>query len=187
MKLKIEVEYDHDIDCPCEDGDGRWQVYSFNSRHSRFKHPNEFDNAKIKRKLKAGLAFMLSYYEHGLCRWSLQGEGSTCPWDSVGTAGIMVWEEPARNLGAKTYEERAKDARRAIEEYTEWCNGECYYLSIKKDDSDEESHFSSHYGMDSVIDSIKCELKAYPDDIEIEITGECADFVPTHEFEKAKV
>jgi hypothetical protein len=113
-----------------EDG---WKPYSFSRKHPNFKHPNEFDPAEdeeLAANLKNGLAFWLSYYEHGLCRWSLSGEGPTCRWDSRQRAGILVWEQDEGDIGAKSYEERAEDARAAVKVFTEWCNGEVYAFGI---------------------------------------------------------
>jgi len=136
-KYHLTVQHDPDTDCPCEDGDGRWQIYSFSTRHNRFKHPDELIDdetgeikAEIKAKLESGLAFFLSYYEHGLCRWSLAGTGPQCQWDTVSKAGIAIWEEDEDNIGAKTYVDREKDCKIALEEYTEWTNGNCYYYKI---------------------------------------------------------
>lgn len=137
MKYHLTVQHDPDTACPCEDGDGRWQIYSFSTRHNRFKNPEELIDEEtgelkeeIKAKLESGLAFFLSYYEHGLCRWSLAGTGPQCQWDTVQRAGIAIWEEDESNLGPTEYVEREKDCKIALDEYTEWCNGNCYFYKI---------------------------------------------------------
>lgn len=164
-KYHLTVEHDHDVSNPCEDGDGKWQIYSFSKRHVHFKDPEELIDEEtgeikedIKAKLESGLAFFLSYYEHGLCRWSLQGHGPQCQWDSVSKAGIAIWEEPEENIGAKTYEDRAEDCKNALEEFTEWCNGNCY--SFKLTNKKGEKIGSSNYliGNDQLEDAIREEL-----------------------------
>jgi hypothetical protein len=59
-------------------------------------------NPGLRSKLRTGLAFFASYYQHGRCVWFLPGEGPNCPWDSVRVAGLLVWEQPVENLGPKT-------------------------------------------------------------------------------------
>lgn len=141
-KLTITIGHDHDVESPC-DNDGAWKLYSFNRRHNSFKHPDHFftENRKPKsflgNKMRVGLAFVLGYYEHGLCEWALSGEQQPCDWDSVNVAGVLVWEEKASNMGPKTKEDRAKDARAFLEEYTAWCNGECYWYSITDENGED--------------------------------------------------
>jgi hypothetical protein len=132
IKLVIKFWHDDHSTDPCEDD---WQVYSFNRRHHNYRQPDEFeDDEELQTKLKVGLAFPLSYYEHGQCLWSLGGAlppGARCPWDSVGYAGLIVWEQDEGNIGAKTVEDRREDATRFINRYTMWCNGEIYGYTIE--------------------------------------------------------
>ena len=44
---------------------------------------------------------------------------------------MLVWEQDEGNIGAKTREDREKDARAFIERYTEWCNGEVYGYTVE--------------------------------------------------------
>ena len=139
----VEVYHDEHAESPCET-DG-WKLYSFNSRHVSFKHPSHFStkfdhasrrpipvNPGLRQKLDRGLAFWLSYYEHGLGCWSLIGEGTQCQWDTAYVAGILVWEEPAGNLGPKKYADREEDARSFLKTFTSWANGECYGFQIRE-------------------------------------------------------
>ena len=141
-KYRLAVQFDPDAENPSKNGDGRWQIYSFSNRHKDFKDPEELKDedgeikAEIKAKLESGLAFFLSYYEHGLCKWSLAGHGPQCQWDTVSKAGIAIWEEPEENIGAKTYDERAKDCAAELEEYTEWCNGHCFQYTITSNEGE---------------------------------------------------
>jgi hypothetical protein len=115
-----------------------WTVYSFSRKHTSFKDPDEFRDddgdwkLDLREKLKSGHAFVLSYFEHSGCVWSLQGQGPECRWDSVHTAGIMIYDEAECGpMGAETLEDRAKDAAGFLETYTCWCNGEVYGYQIE--------------------------------------------------------
>jgi len=141
-KFRVQIMFWHDdcADSPCEE-DG-WTVYSFGRRHSNYKDPydlgfgpnGEVEDENLLAKMQSGLAFTLSYFEHGNCIWSLRDElppGANCRWDSVGLAGLLVWEGEEDDLGPKTREDRMKDARGFVERFTEWCNGEIFGYSIK--------------------------------------------------------
>ena len=141
--ITLTLGYDQDTEDPSEYGG--WKLYSFSRRHSNFQDPDNFfiesndgliPNIGIRRKLACGTAYILSYYEHGQCSWSLQGEGSSCPWDSQYMAGILVWEDNVKEL-QKGYDEREKSARCFLEEYTNWCNGQCFWYSIERTDAVE--------------------------------------------------
>ena len=82
----------------------------------------------------------LSYYEHGLCLWSVAGElpaGARCPWDSVAFAGVWLPDAEtlasARNYGGRTRRHfMRKRARQACDAYTQWCNGDVYGYEIER-------------------------------------------------------
>jgi len=148
---------------PCEDGDGQWQLYSFNRRHTRFKHPDDFDREELAPKFEAGLAFQLGYFEHGLCRWTFSGEQPNDPWDAVPFAGLLIWEEAEDNLGPKNYEDRKADARRFLEQYTYWCNGDVYEFQTSEEADDEYAGWHGPlYGTDDLTAAIDEELNGRP-------------------------
>lgn len=130
----------HQDDCPMDphEGDGQWRLYSFGRRHVHYESPSRFfdDNRRprlwLRNKLRAGTAFILSYFEHGNCVWSLRGTGPQCQWDNVDVAGVLVWEHPVGDMGAKTVEARAKDAAAFLETYTCWCNGDVYGYTVEE-------------------------------------------------------
>lgn len=78
----------------------------------------------------------LSYYEHGLCRWSVQGDtvaGEEFRFDGARMAGVWVPDELAlANIDAKGTDTATRRARlieyakNIVETYTQWCNGEVY-------------------------------------------------------------
>jgi|GEM_PF-3289349 len=137
-KIIITIDHDHDVDDP-GDYDG-WSVHSFSTQHSNYKDPADLgldadgdpDCPDLLRKLKEGLAFRLSYFEHGQCMWSLQGTGPQCRWDNVQLAGLLIWEGADDDIGATTVEDRQKDAASFLDQYTKWCNGYTFcYRSTK--------------------------------------------------------
>lgn len=173
--VTVKIDYDGDIESPT-DHDGQWTLVSFNNNHVNSGSPDDYlievgkyvrevyggrsyerwqrtalrpANIGLARKFKVGTAFILSYFEHGNCVWSLTGEGPQCQWDSVSVAGVLLWEHPVKELGAKTYEERAKDARRFLESYTDWCNGNGLYYSIEDGDEDNIDSCGGYYASDS--------------------------------------
>lgn len=127
------VTYDEYPDCPTEWTDVR--IVSFNRRHTAFAHPeevgiagvNEYGEPKVmciglRTKLKFGTAFVLSYYEHGACEWSLYPGGVRCRWDSAPVAGILYLDD----THGMRYDKRKAYAEAWLKEYTQWCNGEVY-------------------------------------------------------------
>jgi hypothetical protein len=183
IKLVINIWHDEMPCDPCEYG---WKVHSFNRRHANFMHPDnfEYDNEEFEAKLKAGLAFPLSYYEHGQCLWSLGGElpaMAQCPWDSVGLAGFVVWDEKDDDIGAETVEDRRKYAAAFIARYTEWCNGNVFGYTVEafskchacgKDEelTEEEANLdlpscSGYYGSDveGMVIDLKDQIEGWAD------------------------
>lgn len=187
MKLRI---YYSECESPCED-DFQWKLYSFNRHHINFKHPDNFlrptvhgpvgVNIGFQRKLDVGTAFIVSCYEHGSSHWGLQGEVTQCQWDTAKVAGVLVWENPVNELGPKTYEDRQKDARAFLEEYTNWCNGNCYGYVIEDDNGKVTDSCGGFIGDKWFKEALKTghpELfKDGTDELknEIELDGEAAD------------
>ena len=174
----LTIGYDHDVERPDSTYDG-WKPISFSRRHNNFVHPDHYclskpENIGLRRKLEVGLAFWLSYYEHGLCRWSLRGEGSQCRWDSVDIAGLLIWTGKPSDMGARTYEDRAKDARNFLEEYTDWCNGNCYWFSLEDHQKILDS-CGGFIGTEPLTEAIN---EALDDSDRVMVKGEAADLAP---------
>lgn len=149
--LKLEIGHDLDLDQPDAGYDG-WRLVSFGRKHSNYEDPckyvRAFDrrtrevtlaNIGLAKKLNVGLAFFLSYYEHGQGAWSLLGEGTQCPWDTAYLAGILIWTGKPGDIGAKTLEDRAEDARDFLESYNAWANGETYWFRLAENGNVIES------------------------------------------------
>src|SRR4051812_40850869 len=91
---RIRIYPDTDASNPLEDWDEMGTILSLNGRHINFD-PDGVDEAIRNNPDSVGL----SYFEHGLCLWSVAGELPTacrCPWDSVSFAG--VWLPDAETL-----------------------------------------------------------------------------------------
>lgn len=189
MSLTVFLEHDQDCGDPTE-YDGQWTPYSFSTKHSNFRHPNEFDpdeDAELRAQLDAGLAFFLGYFEHGRCLWSFSGEGPQCRWDSVSHAGILVWENDPDDMGAKTPEDRRKDAASFLDQWNAWVNGDCYYFSIVEgcescgsDDKGEVLESCGGFlGTEGNVEYMFTEIKGYVGDQSVKFKGEAkylADF-----------
>lgn len=172
----LTIGHDPDVEWP-ESGYDGWKPVSFNRRHSNFDHPWHYDLSRrefiwLRRKIQVGLAFWLSYYEHSLCRWSLRGEGPRCRWDCVDVAGILIWTGKPSGIGAKTHEDRASDARRFLEAYTDWCNGSCYWFSLEDAQGEPLDSCGGFIGTDHLAEAINESLE---DGDRIIVKGEAAD------------
>ena len=113
-------------------------IYSFSRRHGKFLHPEQIDS-EIDEDKKPYIV-PLSYFEHGQCIWGVAGTLTNTPdfrWDGVGYAGIWVPDKCCLThiQGSDPSEDKRKleaieCAKQACEEYTSWCNGECYGIII---------------------------------------------------------
>ncbi len=167
VPLIVELDSSVGPESPC-DQDG-WKIYTF--ARNKFRTDVDPDayvagydgrtgqvtpaTKSLARKLSLGLAFWLSYFEHGEGCWSLQGEGSTDRWDSTYLAGVLIWERKACGLGPKDKKGRADDARTFLDLYTDWCNGHVYDWSVSEPGADEPIDSGDEWiGVDSVLDEI---------------------------------
>jgi len=80
----VTIEHDEDCPNPLEDCDGMGHILSLNRRHRNFK-PEDIERLLAERPDDV---VPLSYYEHGLCLWDVQGGARirNCPdmrWDSA--------------------------------------------------------------------------------------------------------
>jgi hypothetical protein len=167
--LIVTIDVSCSPESPC-DNDG-WKLYSFaRSKFITDVNPDEYvedynrqtgevtpANPELAEKLEKGLAFWLSYHEHGLCQWFLKGSGGPrCQWDTTSLAGILVWEYKEDDIGGKTYADREKDADAFMENYTEWANGHVHDWSVREP-GEEENIESGHEwaGTDGMLAEIK--------------------------------
>jgi hypothetical protein len=132
---RIILYPDGDTPNPLEDWPEMGTILSLNRRHGNF------DPGGIEEAIEGNPdAVPLSYFEHGLCRWSVAGElpaGCRCPFDSVPFAGLWLPDAAtlasARNYGGRTRRHfLRKRARQACDAYTLWCNGDVYGYEIRR-------------------------------------------------------
>jgi hypothetical protein len=146
--------HDQDVENPCTSCDGVGMVHSLSH-----KHINNISYEKAKELLQDPMCVPLSYFEHGICLWDVQGGArwQSCPdkqWDGVEFAGVWVpdkccrdeilhryrkWkkEQGIRKTDLKTRQAKYHEialvlAKQCTEEYTSWANGECYGYSVEK-------------------------------------------------------
>ena len=122
MKYTLRLEYDPDVECP--NSDYAWKLISFHRKHINYQSPEKFIKALdangevipaevgLREKLENGTAYILSYYEHGGCVWSLKGSGPQCRWDTAQIAGLLLWEGEAEDLP-----QRLDQRREAAQEF----------------------------------------------------------------------
>jgi len=160
--MKLELWHDPDTENPC-DWECSWKVCSFSRKHINSVHPDKFltESGKWRfeyaRKADVGLVFPLSYFEHGLCQWSIMNEGMQCLWDSVRLAGVAVWNGKPSDIGAKTHDDRMKDLRKFLQIYSDWCNGFCYGFSVIDDTGETLDSCGGFIGSDDAIEYAKSE------------------------------
>jgi len=171
--LQLELDYDPDAECP-NDWDCDWKLYSFCTRHTCYKDPEKLGlsykqdadglPAKmpvlLRRRLAVGLAFWVSYFEHGNHMWFLKGTKSPpdMRWDGCRLAGLLVWEHGPRSLGPKTLEDRAKSAAVFLEQYTAWGNGHVYCWDIKDANDEYVQSSGNYYTEEEALSSLAEEL-----------------------------
>lgn len=180
---------------PC-DNDG-WKLHSFaNNKFITDVDPTEYvksrnretgevtaANGLLTRKLKTGLAFWLSYYEHSEGNWSLKGEGNNDRWDSTSLAGILVWERDATALGPKTLANRKADARAFLERYNKWANGYVYDWDIREPGSDLPIDEGSGYEWIGT-DNMMAEIVRLVGDRPVIARGECKWMLSSSDYTK---
>jgi hypothetical protein len=175
---KLTVHLEHDDKCP---GDPWWKLYSFNRRHTNFKHPAElglgpldaFGDPKVEkrglaRKLKNGTAFILSYFEHGSSLWFLRGDyvpGVEFQWDGRRVAGLLVWDAKLK-LGPK--KDMKHEARSFLKGYTAWANGEVYRWEITDEQGNYVSSCSGYTAPDFMLKVIADKTRGH----EVEFVGD---------------
>jgi hypothetical protein len=133
--FRIRIYPDDDAPNPLEEWSEMGTILSLSRRHANFIRTSVDDLLENHPD-----AVPLSYYEHGLCLWSVAGElpaGADCPWDSVAIAGFWIPDADtlasARPYGGRTrFHFMRKRARQACEVYTQWCNGDVYGYEIER-------------------------------------------------------
>lgn len=156
--IRVSIDNDCDIQNPSQGAgfyDCTWTPISFSRKHSNYEDPSKYlriigksngygvyvkpASIALRSKLRAGTAFLLDYYEHGAGKWSIHGSGPQCQWDTAQYAGILLWQNKPKDMGAKTHAERALDAINFLEIYNDWCNGYGHGYTIDLIEETEDS------------------------------------------------
>jgi hypothetical protein len=169
--LRITIDHDQEVGVPWEDCDGCWRVISTSPRHNHYESPETYQHIGFRRKLAVGLAFQLSRYSHGSTCWSLVGDGPQCSWDTTQNGGYLVWDHKPREMGAKTYEDRRKDAKAFLVMFNDWCNGNCYWYKVERvtecshcgaEVAEDLGSCGGFIGDDSLFDALREVMGSYP-------------------------
>lgn len=185
--VRIYIANDDSPENP-SDNDG-WKVFSFNPRHASYQNPNTFltgeldadgkpeiHDEDLRKKMDAGLAFFLSYYEHGPCVWALLDQAPKCRFDGTRFAGVLIWGQPEADIGAKDPGARALDAGGFLDTYTKWCNGYVYGYNVDDPEGKIDAGCWGFYDLDQMFH----EIKEAVGDREVTWEGPAKDLVEHH-------
>lgn len=146
-RATVKLVEDEDCGNPLTDCDGQWTLYDF-TRRGAGDSPKDAGflvgdhgwtpSIGLRRKFTVGLAFFLDLYDHSGQSWSLSGEGMNDRWDTSHKAGLLVWKNKPSDMGAKTKDARKEDARRTLETYNQWLNGDCWGYILTDSDTGQE-------------------------------------------------
>lgn len=147
--ITLTIAYDHSCENPLT-YDGMWTLHRFaggwhgkgpteffTDRGDRHNHKWLPDTLDLFWKLRNGLAWTVGGYFDGGSQGISVYVQEYDPADKI--AGLLVWEHPEEDMGAKTREERGKDAASTLAEYERWANGECFGWIINDGEADEDS------------------------------------------------
>ena len=191
MDYRLTIGYDSHADSPEEFTP--FKVLSFNRRHNAFigdKDPEDYDVLSV-----------LSYSEHGSHIWSL-GYGRD-DFDYVAYAGIIVWNDNNSDELTKewwanfTIEEQREMLETFIVNYTEWSNGECYYIDLDRlktcdmgydhEAGPIEYLVGGYVGHEQLMDGIRDVLPSDANEDNTVITGDAEDAFEWHRLPRVAV
>lgn len=192
--LLVRLNYSSELSDPCLE-EGQWKLYSFSTRHPHFKLASSFDvevtrnevlvvnDSSLKTKLDQGLAYWLSFYDHGNVVW-FRKDGSVPPgvefqYDGVRVAGLLIWPENysvEEMRWAKNPESRIADVDLFLRRYTDWMNGFGYDYDVVNPDTGEViDRYSGIYACQA-IDMLE-DLATVLGSQEFSVTGTAAEFL----------
>lgn len=143
--VRLSFFLDHGTPNPLEDWDGMWTLISFGRDNTK----EDYNNVSVRNKLRAGTAFELDLYRHGNTYWHIAGTPPYCRWDNSTKAGLLLWNHKVKDLGAKTVEDRRKDAVNCLNLYNDWANGNVYGYHLTDEDGELDDSCGGFIGSDS--------------------------------------
>lgn len=158
-KYNVELFYDADSDSPADWGNFTLETFGRDKVTDVDVDQYLTESGKMKpsiqAKLKAGTAFLVDYFEHGQCKYSVAG-GHRDRWDTSPNAGIIFLEKHLTD-GA-SFEERKQIAEQELETYTLWANGEVYGYTITDNQGNVADSLCGLYDLEAVAENIKMEV-----------------------------
>lgn len=181
-----------EMDCPACDGFG----VSLKAKETGREHCEPCDSSGVipcTLGEHPDVLAVLSYYEHGLCKWMV-GPSTVSDYggfDTANVAGVIVWngENNEREWWDGLGDERRKEILDGLaEEYTDWCNGNCFgYQLVELETCETCDHVSEGEEVDSCwgyigsewfSDTVSDMVHGFNiDPADIRVTGEAADYV----------
>lgn len=163
-KRVVILDRDADIDHPSSDAPG-WALRSFSAKHCNYAHPETLGlslsidpltklphvtDRELAGQLRTGLAYFLSYYEHGSSLWfryaTTPPAGVEFTWDGVRVAGLLTWDGDEAAWLRTTLEQRAESADMFLRCYTSWANGDGLTYAIEDEDGTVLDACGGYYG-----------------------------------------
>lgn len=145
---------------------GRGRLVSDISREARlhgdWPEPGEIDEDPN--------AFWIDYYEHGLCRYSLAGEGPSCQWDTVQRAGFIRLD--VNVLGQMRPGGNESLARVILDQYTAWANGEVYGIEVRDERGEIVDFVGGYVGLDGLVEYAEEVAGRYERAVVIDVDGQ---------------
>lgn len=179
--MRLIIERDTHTESPLEGS--LWNLVSFR------------DGAE-PRDIGDDIAFWLDYFEHGDCRWSLEGEGSQCQWDNSARAGLLIGDKAGLDYLKIPPEDRVNSARNMLNMYSSWLNGYVYEYSLVEPtppcghcgSTPSAAEFAGTWSdgwidCEEMFKDIRSEL-AHSKEKVTEITGTAAWLAPYHEMKE---
>lgn len=137
-----------------------WHLVTFSWAHNRglisdVENTEEYivDAANGYQAATAGLRSKL---KAGTAHWvELNGDNYRLADGAESADGMLLWLHPLKDMGAKTYEARRKDAEAALNEYSDWANGAVYGYSVTCEEAEFEDSCGGFIGDDHFCGSVR--------------------------------
>lgn len=161
-KYKVTVSYD-DIWQDFSDYTDLYRIVQF--RDNDFTNYESLEDyctesgkllPSVQAKLRAGKMFTIDYRRYSNADggfYRLDGGIPTGEVDTQDVNGFIIFED--EYIKGISYNERKEYASQDLQKYTEWCNGETYYINIKTDTGLEVDSCGGFVGSDEVDSYIK--------------------------------
>ena len=155
-----------------ESGYDGWKLISFGRKHNNYEDPEKYVKAFDRRhersyasqhrpqeeaERRPGLLAVLLRTRPGA--WSLIGEGTQDQWDTAYLPASCLDRKPG-DIGAKTLEDRAKDALASWRVQPDWMNGNIYWFGMVNENGEEIESIGGLVGDEALSEVVGEELKA---------------------------